>query len=353
MLKNLLIFSFIYFALACQPKTSSPDTSPASTNSSTLSVYIWSHYLPASLIEEFQKQTGIQVKITTYASNEELLSKLQAGATGYDLILPSDYMVEIMVQLKLLQALNKELIPNFKNYDPHFLNPSYDSQNTYTVPYAWSTTGIAINRNQFKGEIKGWKSLFSNPSLYNKYSLLDDAREVIGAAFKLQGHSINSTQKEHYTGAQTYLKSIKKNVRAFSSEPIDAISKGDFWVSQMYSTDALQARAKGAPIEFVIPEEGTAMAIDNFAIPQTAKNIPAAHAFINFMANPQVHQKLVENIFVGPVIKNVQNLLPADLQKDKAIFPDASTLKKCEILKDIGSATTLMDQLWTELKVSE
>ena len=171
---------------------------------------IWSNYLAPELLVEFQRRTGIKVQISNYSSNEELLAKLQAGASGYDLALPTDYMMFAMIKLGLLTPIDFTQLPNAKNLDKKFYGKSYDPKNEYSVPYDWGTTGIAINRALYTGTVSSWNELFEKPDLAGRFSLLDDAREVIGAALKSKNYSLNSKSPEELAQAKELLVKIKK-----------------------------------------------------------------------------------------------------------------------------------------------
>lgn len=164
------------------------------------------------------------MNVTNFASNEELLAKMQAGATGYDVIVPSDYMVAVMIKLGLLEPLKRSEIPRWEGLDPQFLGKEFDPQNTYSVPYGWATTGIAYNRKHFPEGIKSWKEFFENPKLKGHIGLLDDTREVFGAALKLKGQSLNSTDEKQLKEAQLYLIKNKGQIKAYLVDAFQAIT---------------------------------------------------------------------------------------------------------------------------------
>lgn len=317
----------------------------------TVNLFIWSNYVSEEIIKEFEQKYNLRVQISNYSSNEELLSKLQAGATGYDVIVPSDYMVAIMAKLNLLLPLKKELIENISGIDEKFLNLPFDSKNQFSLPYGWTTTGIAVNTKFFKGAIKGWKQFFEESQLNGKINLLDDNREVFAAALKANGHSINSQDKSEVNQAKDFLIKHKQQVKSFSSEPIELISTGEVWASQMYSSDALQVshNTKGL-IQYIIPEEGCTLSVDNLAISTGAKNIEGANLLINFLLSEKSNESFVKKIYSGPVIKSTKGKLSKDLQSHPGLFPDLALVSHFEMLTDLGAITSFYDQLWTELK---
>lgn len=338
----------------CHPKSSDTATGPGTPSHAIekqVNLAIWANYLSDEMVKSFTDKTGIQVAVTNYSSNEELLAKLQAGGDGYDVIVPSDYMVSVMTTLGLVQRLDKSRFSNFAQIESKFLNKSYDPGNVFSVPYAWTVTGMAVNRQVFKEPIKGWADAFANPALAGKISLLDDSREVLGVALRLIGKSLNTTDAADLDAAKKTIAAFKPRVKAFTSEPIDGISSGDIAVAQMYSSDALQASRKtGGKVEFIFPAEGATMAVDNLVIPKAAKHPNAAHALIDFLLSVDVGVAQVQGVMSGPIQRAVAGKLSAELRNNKTLFPDVTLLSKFEMMQDIGDASSTYDRIWTELK---
>jgi spermidine/putrescine transport system substrate-binding protein len=322
------------------------------TGEKEVNLAIWGTYLPDGFEDKFFKDTGIKVKLSHYASNEELLAKIQAGAGGIDVAIPSDYMVDVLTKLQLIQPLDKSLIPNASGLDPQFLKQSYDPENKYSLPYAWSTAGIAINRDLYKGELKSWKDVFSKKDLAGKISLLDDVREVTGAALKANGFSVNSTKPDELAKAQATLKDFRPRLKMFRSETIDPLVNKEIAVAQVYSVDGLRANRKagGNHIEYKILDEGGTKAIDNMVILKSAKNVQEAHVLINYFLKPETNLAFVETVLAGPVLLSTKAKLPKELSVNSALFPSKETMNKLESIHDVGEATRLYDRLWTELK---
>ncbi len=316
---------------------------------------IWSNYASPELLAEFEKKTGIKVQISNYSSNEELLAKLQAGATGYDVVVPSDYMVFAMIKLGLLSELDYSRLPHSKSLDPRFLKKPYDLENRFSVPYDWGTTGIAVNRDLYKGEMKGWKNLFNNPDLAGKFTLLDDVRETTGAALKMAGLSLNTRKAEDLQKAKAILFRARDHLKGFTSEPMMPLVAGETAVAHAYLSDALQARAKlgGKKIEYVIPEEGATLWIDNLVIPRGVLHSTEAHEFINFMLEAKSNVSTVMSVFVAPANQEAFALLPKEFQTNPVLFPSAEVLAKAEMMQDLGDATPLWDRVWTEVKAGK
>jgi spermidine/putrescine transport system substrate-binding protein len=340
--------------LGCTKKAETP--APGATDGAagagrTVNLAIWSNYVSAELLEEFKKKTGIQVQISNYSSNEELLAKLQAGASGYDVAVPSDYMVFAMIKLGLIRELDFKQLPNSKSLDPKYLKKAYDPDNKFSVPYDWGTTGIAVNRTLYKGEVKGWKNLFNNPDLVGKVTMLDDARETIGAALKAQGFSLNTKNPSELAKAKELLIKSRARIKAYTSEPMMPLVNGETAVAHAYMSDALQARKQtGGKIEYIVPEEGGTLWIDSLVIPTGAQHVSEAHAFINFLLEAKSNVSTVTSIFVAPANKDAFALLPKEFQTNPILFPPDSVLAKCEMLQDLGESLKDWDRIWTEVK---
>jgi spermidine/putrescine transport system substrate-binding protein len=305
------------------------------------------------MLEEFTRKTGIKVNESNYSSNEELLAKLQAGATGFDLAVPSDYMVSVMAKLALVQELDKSQIPNAANLDPKFLGKSYDPENKVSLPYGWAITGFAVNRSLYDGPAASWGDLLQNDKVKGRVSLLDDVREALATALKLQGFSLNTTNPDELARAKALLAAAKKNIKAFNSTPADLLTAGEVLIAQMYSTEALvAARDSGKKIEFVIPKEGATVAIDNLVLLKGAPHPRAAYALMNFFYEKAVNADLVTRMFAGPVVAGVRDVLPPAVRDNKSLFPSEEELARCEMMEDLGAFTSQYDRAWSEIKAA-
>lgn len=314
---------------------------------------IWSNYISKDFLDEFEKQSGIKVVVSNYSSNEELLGKLQAGATGYDLAVPSDYMVFVMGKLGLLNELDRSKLSHFADLEADAMGAQYDPQNLYSVPYSRGFTGIAYNKEVVKEPITSWKDLFDNPRYSGRISLLDDVRETLGSALKWKGHSMNSVDVNELAAAKAILIAAQKQIKAFSSEPSSLLASGEVVIAQAYSGDTLKVRkATAGKIDFVIPKEGTSVWVDCLVIPKGSPNVDSAHKLINFLLSAKIAASRTENFFVSPVIKGVKALLPSALQKDPIVFPPPVRWKEFESIRDLGEKGSDWDRIWTEVKAS-
>lgn len=345
---SLLVLSWISLGLvACQKSANSPEAQK------TVHLAIWSSYVTPEMLAEFTKATGYKVEMSNYSSNEELLAKLQAGASGVDVAVPSDYMVATMIELGMLRELKSEAIPHILELDPRLKGLYFDPKNAYSAPISWGTTGLAVNRNVFKGELKSWADLFTKAEYHGKFSLLDDVRETMGAALKSQGYSLNSTNEAEIAKAKEILMKARAQVRAFTSETLPGLVSGDLPIAHAYSVDGLQARARtNGAVEFIIPADGCTHWVDTLVIPAGAKNIDGAHALINFLLSAQIGAERTKNLWVAPANKKSVELLPEELTSNKMLFPSDADLAKCEMLRDIGESLVSLDRSWTEIRAS-
>lgn len=321
------------------------------TSNKEVNLAIWSNYLPDEVQQRFFEATGIKIRVANFASNEELLAKVQSGAAGIDVAVPSDYMVEVMVKLGLLLPIDATKIPNQSGLDPKLLKQPFDPENKFSLPYAWTTAGFAVNHDLYKGTLKSWRHLLTNKDLAGKFSLLDDVREVAAAALKMNGHSANSTIQSEIDAAKATLKDAKKRVKMYRSDTIDPLVNKEIAAAHSYSSDALKAAEKtNGKIEFILPEEGGTRAIDNVVILKTAAHLENAHQLINFLLSKESNVAFVKQTFGGPVVLATRDLLPENLRNNPALFPNSKVLSKLERIQDVGPSTRLYDRLWTEVK---
>ncbi|MDG0817601.1 polyamine ABC transporter substrate-binding protein [Bdellovibrio svalbardensis] len=343
------LFACTLLFAACTKKTSE-NTATAPKEEQVVNLSIWGNYLSPEMQAKFEKETGLKLNISNYSSSEELLAKVQMGSSGIDVAVPSDYMVDIMIKMNLLEPLKAELIPNKALLSPQFLAQSYDKENKFSLPYTWTTMGIAVNRSLYKGSLKSWKELYNNSDLKGKFALLDDVRETIGSAMIANGASVNSTNPAELAKAKATLLGAKKNVKMFTSDTVDILKNKEVVAAQAYSSDALQAAMQNKDIEYFIPEEGGTIAIDNLVIIRGSKHPEAAHKLVNFLISQEADLNKVQVIRGGPVLKGTQEKLPQDLQANKSLFPEAKVMKKLEAIHDLGDKNKLWEELWTEIK---
>ena len=321
-----------------------------------LNVYNWTDYMDPDILTQFEEECGVKVIYDTFSSNEDLLAKLQAGATGYDVIIPSDYMVTIMRQLNMLKELDKANIPNAVNIDPLFANPPYDEGLVYSMPYQWGTTGIGYNLEATGSVPESWDYIF-NPEMASKFdgklSVLNDQREVIGAALKYLGYSMNSVDEAELEEAKQTILAIKPYVATFDSDSFgELLVSGDLNIGLGWSGGYFQDiyASDNENLGYVIPEEGGTIWTDNMAIPKTAPHAYTAEVFINYILDPEIGAQLTNwNLYGSPNAASYA-FIADEIKQDPGIYPPEETLAKMEFLGDLAEGTLLWDRIWTEIK---
>lgn len=318
----------------------------------TLNVYIWSEYLPQDVIDDFARQHGLTVNVDTYDSNETLLAKLASGAADYDVVVPSDYMVRILIRQGLAMPLDRAKLPNFVHLDPWHLDKPFDPGNKHSVPYFWGTTCLAYDKQKVTGPVGGWDALF-DPKHKNQVLMLNDMRECFAVALKRMGRSINETDPRALEAAAEMLKRQHELVRVYDSEDFaNKLASGEVALAHGYNGQ-LAKLAIEQPDRFavVLPKEGGTVSIDNLVIPAKAGNPEAAHAFINFVTDPKVAARIANAVgYASPNAAARPHIKP-ELLNSPAIFPPAEALGRFEFMEDLGQeATDRMDKLWTRVK---
>ncbi len=334
-----------------QQATSQPaGEQPKPELSKELNIYNWSNYIAPNTIPDFEKEFGVKVHYDNYASNEELLAKLQAGGAGYDIIVPTGYMVKIMSSLGLLAELDMTHIPNFQNIVPEYKNTPFDPGNKYSVPYQVGLGGLGINTAKVKEPIDSWATLW-DAKYKGRISILDDSRSGFIPALKLMGYSINSTSAEQLQQAKEMLIKQKALVKAYTSDTyMDMLKSGDVWIAYGYSGDVYQVIAEAPHIKFVIPKEGVEIGVDNLCIPKNAPHQYTAEVFINYILRAGVGAAITNATHYGsPNAASRDSILP-EILNDPGIFPPKEVLDRCEFINDVGEATQHYDRLWSELK---
>ena len=323
------------------------------TERKILRIYNWADYVSPEVVSAFEKEFGCQVVIDTFDSNEAMLAKLKAGATGYDIVIPTEYAVNIMIDDKMAMKLDHAKLPNLRHMDAEYVKLMRDKTLDYSVPYMVSITGIGYNPKKVPDFKPSW-TVFANPACKGRMTMLNDMRECIGAALKVMGKSLNTTNEQDLAAAQQLLIGCKKNLAKFDvDEAKRGLVTGEFFVVHGYNGDLLQIIEEAPEIAFAVPEEGTSIAIDCMVIPTGAKNVDLAHAFINYIHEPKNCAMTMEKVcFASPNTEAVK-LLPQEFRTNKAIFLDKAVLAKCELIEDLGAENAKYTKVWDAVKSAE
>jgi spermidine/putrescine transport system substrate-binding protein len=341
--------------LACQPNTNPQQSGGGGgggPEEKQLSFYNWTGYVAKSTIPGFEKQSGIQVTQDFYTSNEELLAKLQAGGTGYDVIVPSDYMVGIMIKSDVIQPLDKSKIPNFKNIGENFRGLSYDPDNEYSVPYQWGTTGILYNKKEIGELEESWNAMW-DPEFEGKIGMLNDVRETMGAALYRLGYSVNTTDPDQLDEAEAALKEQKPLLRGYfdsHSGSLPLVENGDLLLGHLFSGDAFLALSRSPDFDYIVPKPGATRWTDNMAIPKGAEHPDNAHKFINYILDAKVGAALTNFTYFNTPNEAALPMLDEALKKLPGYTLAPEVYERLQIIQDLGEATRDYERRFTEVK---
>lgn len=327
----LLVSGILLYAVNTLQKSST------TVGGGSISVYNWGEYIDPELIEQFEEETNISVVYETFDSNESMMTKIEQGGTTYDVVMPSEYAIEKMKETELLQPIDHDLIPNLENIDPYFLDLPFDPGNEYSVPYFWGTVGIAFNPTLLEGQtFETWDDLW-NPSLEQEVILVDSAREVIGVGLNSLGYSLNSTDMGELREATDKLKTMGPNVKAIiGDEIVEMMRREEAAVAVTWSGQAADMMWINEDIDYSVPEEGSNLWFDNMIIPKTAGNVEGAHAFINFMLDPEVAAQNAD--YVGYSTPNEQAiaLMDPEVTEDERFYPPEELRGRLEVYENLG-----------------
>ncbi len=317
-----------------------------------INVFVWTEYVSDEAISAFEDETGIKVNVSTYSSNEDLLAKLKSESEGtYDVILPSDYMVEYLIAQGQLEELDHDKLTNLSNIDETYLDESYDPGNVYSVPYEGGVAGIAVNTAKVDKEITSYGDLFDE-SLKDQIVVLDDYRAVIGMTERSMGLSMNETDPDTLSQVEDKLMTLKDNVKLYDSDsPKSALISGDCTVGMVWSAEIALAMEENPDIEIVFPSEGAYVFLDNWVIPKGTKNYDAAMEFINYMLSAEAAQMNIEDFPYLCPNKVALELMGEDYVNNEAKNVPTEVIENGEFITYLDSDTlAIYDEMWTKLK---
>lgn len=317
-------------------------------------VYNWGEYIDPEIIDLFEEETGIDVIYEEFETNEIMYPKIQSGAIAYDVVCPSDYMIQRMIENDLLAEINYDHIPNLKYIGDNYMKMSrqFDPENKYSVPYLWGTVGILYNKKMVDEPVDSWGILWDKK--YEDSILMQDSvRDAFAVALKYLGYSLNSTDLDELEAAKNLLIEQKPLVQAYVIDQVrDKMIGGEAALGVIYSGEALYCQQENPDLDYVIPKEGTNIWIDSWVIPKNAKNVENAEAFINFLCRPDIAKMNFDYITYS-----IPNTAGRDLIEDESLrnspiaFPDDSRLENCETFRFLGDDNdALYNRLWREIK---
>lgn len=324
----------------------------------TINVYNWGEYISngtegsLDVNAEFTRRTGIEVKYTTFDTNESLYSKLAGGGADYDVIIPSDYMISKMITENMLAELDFGSIPNFQYIDEQFRNPDYDPGCAHSVPYTWGTVGLFYNTDYIPEAPTSWSILWDE-QYSGKILMFDNPRDAFSIAQVQLGFSLNSTDESEWEEAAMFLKEQKPLVQAYAMDQIfDKMESGEAWLAPYYSGDAGTLVEDNDNIEFVVPEEGTNYFVDAMCIPITSQRKTEAEMYINFLADPEIAAANMDYVGYATPESAAKEYLPEETVTNPIYYPDDEVLSRTEVYVDLpANIATLLDELWAEVKM--
>ena len=317
-------------------------------------VYNWGEYIDPEVLDLFEEETGIKVVYDEFEQNEEMYPKIKANAVQYDVVCPSDYMVQKMIEEDLLAEINYDNVPNIKNIDQSYLNSArnFDPDNKYCVPYCWGTVGILYNKTKVTEPIDSWGVLFDE-----KYSgeilMIDSVRDAFAIALRYLGYDLNSTDKAQINEAKSLLQSQYPLVQAYVVDQVrDKMIGGEASVGVIYSGEAIFTQRENPDLEYIIPKEGSNVWIDGWVIPKNSKNKENAEAFINFMCDADIALKNFEYITYSTPNKSARNMITdEDIKNSSVAFPEQSVLDRCTTFRYLGEELeSFYNDQWNEVK---
>lgn len=330
-----------------------------------LHLYNWNNYISAQTVQRFERQCACRVVQDYYSDNEEMLAKLAAGATGYDLIVPTGNALESLIRQRALRPLDKSKLPNLKNINPAYLNTIFDPGNVYSVPYAYTLTLLGYNVEKMRElglPTDTWAVIFEPKYLEkvkDRVTVLDSQRELMAAALKYLGYSANDTDEAHWEQASDLIIRAKPYWAAFNaSSYIKELTVGNIWLVHGYSNDIFQAnldaQKAGRPFHIAasIPREGAVLALDSMVLHKSGPRPDLALQFVNFMLEGRNSAELTNLIGSGNPNLDALPYIKPEIARDPAIFPDARHLARLEMLRDLDrNQRRALSRMWTKIKL--
>jgi|CXWL01.1.fsa_nt_gi spermidine/putrescine-binding protein len=322
----------------------------ANAPSKELNVLIWDNYLAPDTIANFEKQTDATVIVELFKSNEEALAKIKANPGVYDIAVPSDYMVEILKNEKLIQRLDRSQIPNIKDIAESAKGHYYDPNFAVSVPYAFGSAGFAVNTKFVQDTTLTWKIL-TEPRFKGHIVLMDDMRYVLGSVLLELGLDPNTRKKEDIDQAVALLKEVMPNVQKITPDtPVDLMVADGAWVAYGYSGDSYQMHDGNPAITYLLPTYGGMKFFDNIVIPADAPNLSLAHAFINYILEAKVSADITNATHYGNPVSTAFPLIDEAVRTNPSAFPPEDIMKKLHLVQDVGDDVALYDDAWQKMK---
>ena len=316
-------------------------------------VYNWEDYIDESVNDLFEEETGIKVNYVRFTTNEDMYAKLVSGASDYDVIFPSDYMIERLIKEDRLHEINFSNIPEFKNIESNLKNPEYDPDNKFSVPYMWGTLGILYDTTKVSEPIDSWDALWDTQYAGNVI-MIDSVRDAMGIALIRAGYSPNSRVEQELEAAKEALMQQKESgvIQKYAlDEAKDIMKRSVATMAVVYSGDAITAMEENENLAYVVPKEGSNIWYDSLVIPKNSKNAEAAEKYINFICRADVALKNADAIGYSSPNAEAKKLMDEETLADETIYPSEDVVAKCIMFIDLGDALEQYDDIWTQIKI--
>ena len=335
-----------------KPKPAGSSAAPTELEDA-LSIYNWADYVSPKTYPQFEREFDIKITEDNYPSNEDALAKLKAGAAGYDVVVPTGYMIEIMIAEGVLHELDHSQLPNLSLVEDQFLDLPFDPGNRFSVPKDYGTTGFGYRSKLVSEEMTSWEDFYRlAPKYSGRYTVLDSPPEVVGSALKMLGYSYNSVDPKEISEATDEMLKLKPHIRKITSSMREIMTSGEAYVSLTWNGEIGYVALDAPDARYVVPEEGTEVWTDNWAVVAGAPHPAAAHAFINWQLQPKIQAQDTEYHYYGAVVEGEEEFLDPAIAKDPAVYPSAETMSRLEVAQANPDWTRLRNEAWTKFKAA-
>jgi spermidine/putrescine-binding protein len=347
------IMPLIYVACILSISMSLVGCNKTANTNEVIHVYNWGDYIDESVNDQFTKETGIKVVYEVYPTNEDMYAKLESGTVNYDILIPSDYMIEKMIKEDRLEKLDFTNIPNYEKVSDKFKNLSFDPNNEYSVPYMWGTVGIVYNKANITDKVDSWNILW-DPKYEKQILMLDSERDSIMVALKRLGYSMNTKDEKELEEAKNELIKQKPLVLAYvGDEGKDKMINGEANFMVAWAGDAMYMIEANPDLDYVMPKEGTNFFVDSIVIPKGAKNKTGAEKYIDFLTRPDIAVKNANYIGYSTPVDEAREMLPDEVKNSPIAYPEDEDLINTEIFVDPSELVKTYSRIWTEVKAAQ
>jgi spermidine/putrescine-binding protein len=352
--KFILLLVSIIFLFSCSKESDQQHKDQAQgakkISGGALTLYNWEEYIGSKTLENFEKETGIHVNEIYFEDEEEILGAAQSRHVTFDLAVASDDLIREMREAKMLSQLDHSKIPNLKYVGEQYRARPYDPEQKYSVPYLMGTTGMVVNKKYIKEDADSWSVLFDK-KYKGRLAMLNNGFEVIAAVCKLQGYSINTTNRDELDRVKEILVKQRQLIKGYYDvvRIKEMLIKEEIWAAHIYSGEGLVAVDENENLDYVIPREGAPLWIDHFVMPMQAKHKEEAHMFLNYILRPDVNASIASELWYATPNEAATPLMDPEVVKSTSVYPPPEVMARCEFFKDVGEGTPTLVKIWNDL----